>query len=49
MFNSCGKSRKYPAQVWVPMTVEAYMYFWRVFFPGRFFLDQVAQYRKPVS
>ena len=26
-FNSCGKSRKYPAQVWVPKTVEGYMYF----------------------
>ena len=26
-FNSCGKSRKYPTQVWVPMTVEGYMYF----------------------
>ena len=27
-FNSCGKSRKNPAQVWVPMTVEGYMYFY---------------------
>ena len=36
-FNSCGKSRKFPAQVWVPMTVDGYMYFLRVFFPGLFF------------